>query len=142
MQHIRGFVESSLSPIQNIQTGSSTDLQKDGTVSSNLKPSDNKEINYKSDSSLKNSGSKTGSNFIPSPELGDIMFVLLDQLDISWLNPDKSVTLEILQIISTFVESFSNISTFDVTFSNSSSSRQLAPTSELKQGEVPNIFKP
>ena len=117
-----------------MHTGSSTDLQKDGTVSSNFKPSDNKEINYKSDASLKNSGSKAGSNFIPSPELGDIMSVLLDQLDISWLNPDKSVTLEILQIISTFVESFSNISTFDDSFSNSSSSRQLAPTSELRRG--------
>jgi len=34
------------------------------------------------------------------------MNVLLDQLDISWLDPDPSMTLDILNIILTFVKSF------------------------------------
>jgi hypothetical protein len=41
-----------------------------------------------------------------TPELADIMTVLLDQLDISWMDTDTSVTLDILKIISTFVDSF------------------------------------
>ena len=49
------------------------------------------------------------TSFSSSPELGDIMSVLLDQLDISWLDPDKSVTREILAIILTFVLSFKKI---------------------------------
>jgi len=52
------------------------------------------------------SSDRQTSNFSPSPELGDIMSVLLDQLDISWLDPDQSVTREILSIILTFVLSF------------------------------------
>ena len=40
------------------------------------------------------------------PELGDIMDVMVRQLDLSWLDPDPTTTLDILNIILTFVESF------------------------------------
>ncbi len=51
--------------------------------------------------------SQDSSSASPSiPELGDIMDVLLGQLDISWLDPDPATTLDILNIILTLVNSF------------------------------------
>jgi hypothetical protein len=120
VQHIRSFVESNQSPSQ-----IKLDLQKDGTV---FISNSSKEINSKNEPTFQN----LSTNLISSPELGDIMSVLLDQLDISWLDPDKSVTLEILQIISTFVMSFENIP------------KQLVQAPQLQRGEFIyfNISKP
>lgn len=40
------------------------------------------------------------------PELRDTIEVLLHQLDLSWIDPDKSVTTEILQVINIFTKAF------------------------------------
>ena len=41
------------------------------------------------------------------PELRDTVEVLLHQLDLSWIDPDKSITTEILQVITIFTKAFS-----------------------------------
>ena len=40
------------------------------------------------------------------PELRDTVEVLLRQLDLSWIDPDKSITTEILQVINIFIDGF------------------------------------
>ena len=50
--------------------------------------------------------SQDPADTVTVPELGDIMDVLVGQLDLSWLDPDPTTTLDILNIILTFVESF------------------------------------
>ena len=46
------------------------------------------------------------------------MNVLLDQLDISWLDPDPTTTLDILNIILTFVKSFESDKVENVKIAN------------------------
>ena len=41
------------------------------------------------------------------PELRDTVEVLLHQLDLSWIDPDRSITTEILQVINIFTSAFS-----------------------------------
>lgn len=46
-----------------------------------------------------------GRSISSQSDLSDIMLVLLNHLDITWMHPDKSLTLDILRIIALFVES-------------------------------------
>ena len=84
-----------------------------------------------------------GSDLTPSPELSDIMSVLLDQLDISWLDPDQSVTLDILKIISTFVQSFIGTSvvktSVDGTSVDETSLCDVSKEGKVKKSENENL---
>lgn len=79
------------------------------------------QIRSKTESSISES-----KEFRPQPELKHIILVLLDQLDISWMDPDKSVTQEILNIISMFVKSIASYGNqSDLLCSKSNQSHEL-----------------
>jgi hypothetical protein len=68
-------------------------------------------------------------------DLSDIMLVLLDHLDITWMHPDKSLTLDILRIIALFVESLKLASVKEEKSSES-------PTKgEDAEGSLTNLIK-
>ena len=69
------------------------------------------------------------------PELRDAIEALLHQLDLSWIDPDKSVTTEILQIIRIFTNAFT------VGASTNKINKNTEDNAESEKGSLTELIK-
>jgi hypothetical protein len=70
------------------------------------------------------------------PELRDTIEALLHQLDLSWIDPDRSVTTEILQIINVFTNAFAESSS-----ANKITTNKKSCNSEPQKGVLTQLVK-